>query len=105
MATATKRGPAYRTPWGVARGTVTMVGTEGIYFASTASHGGYYVPDALVGKIDPRGRADAKRWSESENWYEEDCCWCWVALAFPELFPTDAAPTARAILTARGFKV
>jgi len=28
------------------------------------------------------------------NWYEEDCDWCIVALAFPEFFGSDAVPAA-----------
>jgi hypothetical protein len=28
------------------------------------------------------------------NWYEEDCDWAIVALAFPQHFPDDANPVA-----------
>jgi hypothetical protein len=99
--TATARAPRVETPWGVAQ-NVRPVGPDGIFSADTSTHGGYYVPSALLDKIDPRGRADAKRWSGSENWYEEDCCWAWVALAFPEHFPPAAVDAALATCRARG---
>lgn len=81
------------TPWGTADG-VTPVG-RGIEFVSTPSHGGYYVPDALLRFIPTARQAWAKRWSGSVNWYEEDCCWAAVAEAFPELFPETAQEHAR----------
>lgn len=31
----------------------------------------------------------------SENWYEEDCAWACVALAFPDRFPAEAQEHAR----------
>ena len=80
------------TPWGQAQG-VKAIG-KGIIFVSTASHGGYFVPHAYLDLIAPSWRAYAKRWSGSENWYEEDCCWAGVALAFPDLFPADALVAA-----------
>lgn len=69
--TATARAPVVETPWGVAH-QVRAVGPDGIFSADTATHGGYFVPSALLDKIDPRGRADAKKWSGSENWYEDE---------------------------------
>lgn len=83
-----------RTPWGAAQ-SVKPVGDEGILFASTASHGGFYVPDALLDRIPLANRRWAMKWSASPNWYEEDCCWAAVALAFPSLFTEEQRETAR----------
>lgn len=32
------------------------------------------------------------------GWYEEDCDWAIVALAFPQFFPADAIPAALATI-------
>lgn len=74
------------TPWGRAD-HVTSLGEDGIVSVSTPSHGGIYVPDDLLSSIPAKYRKWAKKWSGSENWYEEDCCWMAVAMAFPHLFP------------------
>jgi hypothetical protein len=84
------------TPWGIAQSR-TDVG-DGILCVSTASHGGYFVPDRLLGRIPAEGQAFAARWSGSPNWFEEDCAWAYVALAFPEFFPADALADARRIV-------
>jgi len=73
------------TPWGVAN-HVAPVGTDGILRVDTPSHGGYFVPDALLHRIPAAHRAYADRVSGSANWYEEDCAWACVAVAFPEHF-------------------
>jgi hypothetical protein len=73
-----------QTPWGYAD-AIDEIG-NGIYFASTPSHGGYFVPSALLGQIPEAHQARALRWSGSRNWYEEDCEWASVAVAFPDLF-------------------
>ena len=83
------------TPWGVAQ-TVTQV-ADGIVFYETASHGGYHVAADLLPAIDPRGRAYAAKWSGSEQWFEEDCAWSAIAIAFPVLFDSMAINTAYAI--------
>lgn len=77
------------TPWGNAS-EVRPVGEDGLLWVSTASHGGYYVPDRLLAKISAEGRDYACRSSESANWYEEDAAWAYVALAFPNLFSKQA---------------
>lgn len=81
-----------RTPWGIAD-HVEHIG-EGIYRADTPSHGGYYVPDAMLHKIPVKHKAYAQKWSGSAHWYEEDCAWACVALAFPHLFPQGALEIA-----------
>lgn len=77
--------PGAATPWGPAQ-HVEDVG-RGVVFASTAGHGGYFVPAGLLARIPKAEREYARSWSGSERWYEEDCCALSVVLAFPELFP------------------
>jgi hypothetical protein len=95
---------ALQTPWGIADCVVTLgevnKGTcsYAILSVSTPSHGGIYVPPALLDRIPERHRAYAKRWSGSESWYEEDCAWAAVALAFPELFPAEAVKQAHVVV-------
>ncbi|KKL17656.1 hypothetical protein LCGC14_2483400, partial [marine sediment metagenome] len=48
------------TPWGRADRS-TEIG-DGIIFYSTASHGGFYVPQGLLSRIRPEWRAYAATW-------------------------------------------
>ena len=94
---AIKENTAKRdTPWGRAQ-HVNSLGKEGIVVASTAGHGGIYVPNELLNRIPEKQRRWAKKWSGSENWYEEDCCWSAVALAFLELFPEVTAEKQKSL--------
>ncbi|HYN78754.1 MAG TPA: hypothetical protein VES73_13295 [Lamprocystis sp. (in: g-proteobacteria)] len=69
------------TPWGYGSGYVIA---PGITLLSTDSHGGIHVTDKrlaempqVIRNLDPfAGR----------GWYEEDCDWALVAMAFPEHF-------------------
>jgi hypothetical protein len=94
---------ALQTPWGMADCVVTLgeVTENGCSYAilsvSTPSHGGIYVPPALLHHIPEHHRAYAKKWSRSESWYEEDCAWAAVALAFPQLFPAAAVQQAACV--------
>lgn len=97
MAVSESRQRQMHTPWGFAQ-TRTAVGEQGIVSVSTPGHGGYYVPDDLLPYIPQHHRQWAAKWSGSENWYEEDCCWAAVCLAFPELFPVEALPVAQSIV-------
>ena len=81
------------TPWGAAH-HATKLG-RGIVCVSTASHGGLFVPAELLDQIPADRRADAKRWSGSEQWYEEDCCACYVIVAFPDLFGAGEVANAK----------
>ena len=70
-----------KTPWGDGSGYVIA---PGIRLFSTDSHGGLRVSDErlaempdVIRNLDPfAGR----------GWYEEDCDWALVAMAFPEHF-------------------
>jgi hypothetical protein len=81
------------TPWGPAQ-TAQDIG-RGVIAVTTASHGGLFVPDELLPAISPTGQAEARRWCGSPNWYEEDCCLAYVAVALPELFTGDQLDAAR----------
>ena len=72
------------TPWGPADHVEQKA--DGIWFASTPSHGGIWIaPERLA--IMP---AKYKTCSLTNNqWFEEDCAWCAVALTFPEAFSGD----------------
>lgn len=68
---------ATSTPWGVSQ--TSRKYAPGIMEYSTASHGGFHLSGARQ-KVMP----DCLR---NENaWYEEDCEWCKVAIAFPDFF-------------------
>lgn len=89
-----------RTPWGMSDSEHDY--GNGIKFYGTPSHGGIYVPSNLVNKIDPAGRAYAKKWSGSENWYEEDIGWLWVVVAFPQLFKPEEVAGAKKTIAKYG---
>lgn len=84
------------TPWGLTNDVAVL--EHGILRVDTPSHGGYYVPDEVLERIPEAHRAYAARWSGSEHWYEEDCAWAAVALAFPEIFTReDGSPDTDAL--------
>lgn len=87
---------AIDTPWGHSQYGKTL--QQGLFFVGTASHGGYYVGPSLVDRIPREQQEWAAKWSGDIHWYEEDCCWAAVALAFPEHFPADAQPRARQLV-------
>ncbi len=78
------------TPWGQPQSTREIA--PGIVRYDTASHGGYYVSPERVAEM-PKPLQAFKPWAGS-NWYEEDCDWSIVALAFPQFFDGDAVPLA-----------
>jgi hypothetical protein len=65
------------TPWGRPDHAVRYA--EGIICYSTPSHGGFHV-DAERSAVMPAALRNA------DGWYEEDCEWAKVAIAFPDLF-------------------
>ena len=82
------------TPWGRADSSEEIA--PGIVLHSTPSHGGYYVSPERVATM-PKPLREFKPFAGA-NWYEEDCDWAIVALAFPQFFPRDAIPAALATL-------
>ena len=78
----------HSTPWG-GSDHATQYGDGGVVFYSTPSHGGFFVPASLRKGMAPEYRND-------DGWYEEDCEWAKVALAFPDLFtPRERAAAAK----------
>jgi hypothetical protein len=88
------------TPWGQADQEEKLDLGHGapILSVSTPSHGGFFVPDEHLDAIPANRQAWAARWSGSVNWYEEDCCWAAVALAFPRFFSSDHIAIARKLV-------
>ena len=87
MTTVQQRQPQVgnTSRWGVID-HVTVI-ADGIVFASTPGHGGFWVRADLLERIPLEQRAYAQMWSGSQQWYEEDCCALAVIAAFPEHFP------------------
>lgn len=72
------------TPWGTADHVEQKA--DGIWWASTPSHGGIWVSPERLAAMPAMYRAC----SLSKNqWFEEDCAWCAVALAFADVFTGD----------------
>ncbi len=72
----------YETPWGKAQQVKEIA--PGIVWCSTAGHGGYWISEKRRQEM-PHPYRSAKTFAGG-NWYEEDCDWCLVYLAFPEVF-------------------
>ena len=68
-------------PWGKAQ-HVTPLGDD-VEHITTAGHGGFYVSDAAYATMPAKYKACS---FTNDQFFEEDCSWCGVALAFPELF-------------------
>jgi hypothetical protein len=86
------------TPWGTPQTTTEIA--PGIIAYTTASHGGYYLSPERVAEM-PKPLSEFQPWA-GPNFYEEDCDWSVVALAFPQFFPPDAIQAAHATL--KGYK-
>ncbi|WP_221969486.1 DUF7007 domain-containing protein [Rhizobium laguerreae] len=65
------------TPWGLSQHAVAYA--DGVIAHSTASHGGF--------ALEPnRNAAVPSMLRSGDGFYEEDCAWAAVAIAFPDLF-------------------
>jgi hypothetical protein len=82
--------PSTHTPWG-RPDTITEI-APGITFYSTPSHGGYHLSPARIASM-PKPLRDFQPFA-GPGFYEEDCDWSIVCLAFPQFFPADAIPAA-----------
>ncbi len=84
---AVKRGTAVakrvETPWGISDSVHFIA--PGIVSYSTPSHGGIHLSDERMADIPDRLRGLNKYGGGS--WFEEDCEWSIVVLAFPDCFP------------------
>ena len=72
------------TPWGGADHVEQKA--EGIWFASTPSHGGFWISPERLAAMPAKYRVCSLT---NNHWFEEDCAWCAVALTFPEAFSGD----------------
>jgi len=82
MSIYTENGTATSTPWGISQHSKQLA--RGIMRYDTATHGGYHLTQSRVNQLPPSLRAIIP--FAGNGWYEEDCDWCIVALAFPALF-------------------
>lgn len=74
------------TPWGTAQHKTVIA--RGIIFYGTARHGGFHVSSKLNASMP-----DALR--NEDGWYEEDCEYAKVVLAFPRFFNAEQQKTAK----------
>lgn len=91
------------SPWGRVD-CVTHV-APGIQFVSTDRHGGYVVSrERLASMPEHLRRCSFNAAEGAPRYFEEDCSWCAVALAWPEEFTRgfDAEKRARCLEDARG---
>lgn len=72
------------SPWGEIQ-TVTGI-APGIYSVTTASHGGLWVSDERMAMMPDALKCNV--YGEGQ-WFEEDCEWALVVLAFPTEFTND----------------
>ena len=72
-----------QTPWGPAQDSYEY--GPGLLFFSTSSHGGFRVSAALMRRM-PDHLRKIEPFCKKIGWYEEDCDWALVALAFPQFF-------------------
>jgi hypothetical protein len=99
MTTATKAVPESmrarlsQTPWGKADSITKLA--DGIYAVSTPSHGGLWISQDRLADMPEASVEFARKWSGSEQWWEEDCAWAFVAVVHPEAFDSDAVTAAR----------
>lgn len=77
-------GMPLNTPWGPPQDSVEVA--TGIVWCTTASHGGFWLSDARLEELPKWARRFSGKPGISRNWFEEDCDWCIVQLAFPAEF-------------------
>jgi hypothetical protein len=75
--------PDTPTPWGPADHAEDLA--AGITLYSTAGHGGIAVTSEMARKMPAPLRSVGQRFA-GRLWFEEDCAWAAVYLAFPEEF-------------------
>jgi hypothetical protein len=89
------------TPWGRPQDVEWITDrstgkTTGIAFVSTAGHGGYYVSPELLATMPANWLGATFNEQGRRGWFEEDCDWSLVALAFPQCFIPEELRIARA---------
>jgi len=78
--------PGDRSPWGVIISCEDVA--PGVYYVSTASHGGIWLSPERLAIVPADYRAYAERWAHGwgPGWFEEDVAASAVVATFPELF-------------------
>jgi len=69
------------TPWGISDHSQKI--TRGIVRYSTPGHGGFHVSPTMNERIPDCLRQST---AKGDGWYEEDCEWAKIAIAFPQFF-------------------
>lgn len=80
------------TPWGVSDTKHKIA--DGITFYGTPSHGGFHISEGRFDSM-PEPLKQFKTKYAPPLWYEEDCDWNIVVLAFPEYFSAEQFKTAK----------
>jgi len=89
-----------RTPWGEAQNTTKIA--DGIFFVSTASHGGFWLSRQRLNEM-PKALRQGK-FTKRAHWFEEDCEYVRVAIAFPQWFPSIKEEQAKKTLKESNWK-
>lgn len=82
--------PGAACPWDGVQHSRTVA--EGIQWITAAGHGGFRVSESRYAKMPMHLRQLS--WT-ADQYFEEDCAWCAVVLAFPEEFTTRDIETAQ----------
>jgi len=78
--------PPRHSPWGEVQYTTDVA--PGIWHIGTAGHGGYHLSPSRNAEVPAAIRRE-------DRWYEEDCNWAAVAVAFPAYFKPDIVEHAK----------
>ena len=93
----TIRGCSKLTPWGYADSS--EVRAPGIVFYSTPSHGGFELSAERLAELERRIGPVKVFNADWPHWFEEDCDWAHIAVAFPEYFNADELRAAKGTLS------
>jgi hypothetical protein len=81
------------TPWGVSQGKPATI-ADGITFYHTARHGGFHLSPERLAAMPAALRAARTDYGPDYPWFEEDCDYSLVVMAFPEYFTPEERDTA-----------
>lgn len=81
--------PKRRSPWGRIQDVRKIA--DGISWISTAGHGGFRLSKTRYEQMPEYLRACS---FTRDQFFEEDCSWCAVVLAFPQFFNADQSLSA-----------
>lgn len=89
-----------KTPWGPAQNTTKIA--DGIFFVSTASHGGFWLSRERLNQMPDALKVN--KFTNGAAWFEEDCEYARVVIAFPDLFPAVPEEDAKRNLKEYGWR-